>query len=623
MSFASPLWLLLLGLLPVIVILHAMAVRWRGTPVSSLVFWNAVMRERRASLRIRRLLSSLSLILELLAVAALAVALAGPRVTRSSLAAEGDVILVLDATASMQAREAGRTRFDLARARGLELVAGMRGGQRMAVIVAARAPRLAAAFTDDRAALRRALQAAAPTDEPGDMADSMSLALSLREARRGDQVVLLTDGAFDEIAGVDASLPWLHVIRVGTAGDNVGITGMAFRRTAGGDAEYELFLAVRSRADRAVSIPLTVSVEGTSVVARTLDLAPGERATLSIPWTGPTAGRVEARLRTGDALPVDDAAYAVFSPARRVQVLVVGLDTWFVQKALEALPGVTVRLAPVAPLVDDVVDDAVVYVDTEPPALEEGNVILFSSVPPNLPLRAAGILELPPVTGWDRSSPLLDSVPLGSVTIGQALALESGAGFEILASSQGAPLVLSWDRSGLKALVVAFDPRNTDLPLRPGFPVLLANALSWFFPSWLAVQADQSQAGSPRSLPTHGAAAVSVVRPDGSRISLDATGPSVDLYDTDKVGFYTVEAGGSSSRLAVSLGSEAETEIAPRFTAGQASDAAGTAAGPAGMPTSVWWAFAAAALVLLALEWAAWLRTAAGAAVTGRGGGRP
>ena len=47
MSFASPLWLLLLGLVPLIVILHAIAVRWRSTPVSSLVFWDEVLRERR------------------------------------------------------------------------------------------------------------------------------------------------------------------------------------------------------------------------------------------------------------------------------------------------------------------------------------------------------------------------------------------------------------------------------------------------------------------------------------------------------------------------------------------------------------------------------------------------
>ena len=36
MSFASPLWLLLLGLIPLIVILHALSVRWRNTPVMML-----------------------------------------------------------------------------------------------------------------------------------------------------------------------------------------------------------------------------------------------------------------------------------------------------------------------------------------------------------------------------------------------------------------------------------------------------------------------------------------------------------------------------------------------------------------------------------------------------------
>jgi hypothetical protein len=169
MSFASPLWLLLLGLLPLIVILHAIAVRWRRLPVSSLVFWDDILRVRRVNMRVRRLLRSLSLLLELLAVAALALALAGPRITRHGLAGAGDTVLVLDATASMQTREGARTRFEIARARAQDVLTGLRRGARMAFVLAERAPRLVVPFTEDRTVLRRAIDAAAVTDEPGDI----------------------------------------------------------------------------------------------------------------------------------------------------------------------------------------------------------------------------------------------------------------------------------------------------------------------------------------------------------------------------------------------------------------------------------------------------------------------
>jgi hypothetical protein len=622
MTLTSPAWLLLLGLVPLLVILHAVAVRWRSTPVGSLVFWDEVMRERRTSLRIRRLLRSLTLVLQILAVSALSVALAGPRaVVPQGLAAQGDVVLVLDATASMQTREGTRTRFDAARERGMAAAAGLRRGARMAVIVAARSPVLLQGFTEDRAALRRALLSAQATDGPGDVAESIRLALSLRDPSRGGQVVLETDGAFESLDGVDLTQPWIRVEQSGSAQGNAGITALSFRRTPGSAARYELFMAVRNAGTTAVTVPLTVSAGRTAVVSRSLRLDPGERRALSIPWTGPDSGRIEAAIRSEDALPVDDHAYAVLAPARPLRVLVVGDATYFLQKALESLPGVTVRaepgggnaVQPLSPGASAPDADVVVYGAADPPALEKGNAIIFAAVPPNLPVRVRGTLELPPVTAWDRSSPLLDSVPLSGVTIGQSLDLAPGPGFTVLASSRGSPLILSWERSGLKALLVAFDPRQSDLPLRPGFPVLLANALSWFFPSWLSVQADQAGAGTVRTLSSRGAPQVSVVTPDGRTVTLSAPGSSVDFLGTARTGFYRVDAGGIASEFAVSTVSDSETDIAPRFSAGQ-----GTQAGPAstaerGLGSLVWEILAAAALLLILLEWVAWLRVNPGA----------
>src|SRR5208283_2526559 len=296
-----------------IVILHSIAVRWRRTPVSSLVFWNEVLRERRTSVRIRRLLKNLSLILELLAVTLLAVALAGPRLPGRAYAAAGDTVLVLDSTASMETREGSRTRFELAKMRAMEVLAGLRRGARMALITAARSPRLAVPFTANRDLMRRAIQGASPTDEPGDLKDSMLVALTLRDARRGDQVILVTDGAFDSLGDLDTSVPWMRILTVGTARNNVGITGLSFRRTLSGEETYEMFLAVHNFGQAPVSVPLVVTADRAPVFSPTLRLSAGERRTLSVPWKGPTTGRVEARLQAEDDFPVDDRAYAVFA----------------------------------------------------------------------------------------------------------------------------------------------------------------------------------------------------------------------------------------------------------------------------------------------------------------------
>ena len=604
MSFTSPGWLLFLLFVPLVVVLHALTFRWRSISASSLVFWTEVIREHRAGLRIRRVLRSLVLLLQVLAMTALAFALGGPLIFGPRSSGSQDVILVLDATASMQAREGARTRWDLARDRGLALASGLRGGARMAVVLAEKSPRLLSPFVADKNALRRLIASARATDEPGDVASSMIFGMSLRDPRRGGRVVLETDGAFDELRGVDTSLPWVTVDTVGTRHDNVGITGMAFRQGSTTGAGYQLFLSVLNAGGTAAMVPLSIRAGGKDVVTRTLTVGAGERSTMTVPWPGPTSGRVTASLLTHDALPLDDTAYASFAPARKLQVLVVGSQPRFIQQAFASLPGVTVRIQD-APSDDSPQADVVVYAGVQPPLLSKGNFILFDSVPPNLPLRVNGVLRVPAITGWNRSDPLLDSVSLAGIAIGQALDLDPGPGFTVLAASGRSPLLLSWDHSGVRALMLAFDPRSSDFPLRPAFPILLANALSWFFPDWLEPQADEVQAGDPRLISTGGAGVVTVLKPDGRRVDLAANGPSVTFSDTDETGFYKVDAGGESSEFAVNLSSDSETDISQRFTVPSSRTEVGERAR---VPVPVWLVVAAAALALLLLEWLVWLR---------------
>ena len=575
--------------------------------MSSLVFWNEVLQQRRTSIRIRRMLRNLTLLLEVLAVALLAFSLAGPRLAARGFASRGDTILVLDRTASMQVREGPRTRYDLARNRALEVVAGMRRGGRMAIVSAGRMARLLVPFTADRDALRRAIQTSRATDEQGDIGDDMLFALSLRDARRGDQVVLVTDGAFDSLGAVDVGVPWMHVLQVGAPRENTGITALSFRRTLGAEDAYELFVALRHVGSGPVTVPLTVTAGGRVVVSQEVTVPAGGARTLSMPWKGPTAGRIEARIRGGDDFPLDDRAYAVFAPARTVRVLVVGSGTFFLRKALGSLPGVVLATEQPA--------DVVIFDGVASPPVEEGNYIFFDAVPPNLPIRAAGIIPSPPVTGWSRTDPLLASVELGGLSIGQALLLAPGPGFQTLSVSHDNPLMLSWDQRALKALFVAFDPARSDLPLRPGFPILLANALAWFFPDWLTVQAEQVPAGVPRAIAGSRSTPVTVVKPDGSRQVVAEAGAPAEFFDTDRVGWYRVEADGGATEFAVSLASASETDITPRFTGpvGSAGSPEGQSAGGTGVETVAWAAFALAALAVILLEWLVWLRARDGA----------
>ena len=85
------------------------------------------------------------------------------------------------------------------------------------------------------------------------------------------------------------------------------------------------------------------------------------------------------------------------------------------------------------------------------------------------------------------SHPLvLEDVPLPEpgpddlrVLVERALALGVPADAQVLASNADGQALILASASGPRWVEVAFALRDSNLPLQPGFPVLLSNALEW------------------------------------------------------------------------------------------------------------------------------------------------
>ncbi len=554
---SNPLALIALGFIPLIIILHSLNLKWKDVEVSSLVFWEQVMKEKQTAIRLRQILRSLMLLAQLLVAALLAVALSQPMLSRASLSGRGNVILVLDRTASMNTREGVRTRLDAAKARALEIVPALGRGSSMCVVSAGHTPRLMVPFTEDRQRLRKAIQAVQPTDEAGDMRESVLFALSLRDPRRDDRVVIVSDGAFDSLGDLDDGKPWISMIRVGESRANAAVTALALRAAAQG---YEMFVNVRNFSASPMSFPLTVSTDGKEIFREDVTLKAGEQRGYSMPWSPAAAGkggadgkarrRITAEIGARDDLLTDNKSYAVLAEARETSALIVGSGNFFLENALSTLPNVKVRTAePEAAVVPPLVQpgltgaapstgkqgsalrrvgaetilvaggpadlaqadaqgqapallagaDVVIFDGVEPPPLERGNFILIGAVPPNLPLKPVGVLVRPEVTAWNRASPLLKSITPQAVSIEQSLKVEARGATALMLSGQY-PLALSYEREGLKILFISFLLDGSDFPLRAAFPLLLANTLDWFSPGWLTFQAERTQAGEPKDL---------------------------------------------------------------------------------------------------------------------------
>src|SRR5436190_15431739 len=113
MSFASPMALLFLGLFVPVILLYLLKQRRRPVEVSTLLFWDKILRDEQTVTALTRLKKLLSLLLQLLFITLLT--LAASRLSFSGKLSGRRIVLLLDTSASMLVREGSQTRFELAR----------------------------------------------------------------------------------------------------------------------------------------------------------------------------------------------------------------------------------------------------------------------------------------------------------------------------------------------------------------------------------------------------------------------------------------------------------------------------------------------------------------------------
>ena len=544
MIFGVPAALWALAAIPVLVALYLLRVRRRERVVSSVLLWTRSAPSWTAFRPSRRIERSLLLLLQIVAAAGLALALAQPSLLGWA-AGGGDVVLVLDASMSMRARDVAPTRFERARAEARDVLARLAPGQHAALVLAASHPVVLVPPTDDRGLLRAALAAAEPWDVAGDVRDAVTLAAQLAPGQHR-RILVWTDAARAPVP----VLPGVTARVLGSASDNTGI--VAFRVLRGAQGASAL-LRVTNFGGRPVAAPLRVTRDGTPVYTTTLALHPGETRTAVFPVSG--AGILRAQLDVRDALPDDKAAETPLDSAALPSVLLVGPD----DPPLERL----LRVAPVAHAAATRETDPgawrgydVVILDrVQTGAVPPGRYLAIGTVPPNLPANPSGVIAAPNFATWDRQDPILRFVDFNGVQVRQALRLAPDSG-RVLAAGPS-PLLWAYDAGGVRAIVLAFALSDSDLPRHVAFPVLLANALGW-----LGGDAAALRAGQTFEVPAAGAGDAVLLRPDGQRVRVRARDGVFSLA-LPRAGIYRLETPDGERPFSVALGSERAGIIAP------------------------------------------------------------
>ncbi|MFN3649921.1 MAG: vWA domain-containing protein [Armatimonadota bacterium] len=604
----SLLWLLLL--VPVIVFFYLLKLKRKEMVISSVLLWDHLVKDVQANAPFQKLKKNLLLLLQLLIALFCIAALARPAYVAQSLSGS-NVVVILDGSASMQSRDAdGGTRFDAARRQAQRMVADMKGGDRMMVLLAGARTHRLTSLTSDQNELRAALDGAKPFDTTTNLRDAMLLAVSVAGQYQGSRVFILSDGAFPELESLDDRGADLQFVRFGSRTENVGLVAMDVRRSFKDDGRYQMYLAVRNYSPEPKTTNLEFYRNDALIDVRPLELPAAdpetgfsERAEL-FEDLQETTGILHARLDIKDDLPVDNEAYTQLSARREINVLLVTDGNLYLERALNVDPNVKVsRVAP-SGYTGQSGFDVVVFENAGPKEVGPGAHLYINCGGPTVPVEIKGKVKDASVLTWDRVHPVMRYVKLNQLNMPEALAVEKKPWGVVLAEHESGPAVAIGETRGQKSAFVGFPLLQTDFPLRVAFPIFFNNLVQWLATQPGRTEGMQLRAGdtAPVEVPEN-VAEVTVRDPDGNATRVKTDGRLAYVSATERSGIYTVEAPNFKREFAVNLLSRDESETKPRdqIRFGRRPVLAGT--GRVSTNREVWRWLLLAALVILAAEW--------------------
>jgi len=605
MPFASPLALLGLLFVPAVVAMYLLRLWRTETIVPSTLLWQRLAADVEANAPWQRLRRSLLFLLQLLLVVILALLAARPFVERPAGLAR-DIVLIVDTSASMSATDVAPDRLAAARSAALEALKDLPAGGKVSVIEAGRTARIVAAGTSDLGRVRQAIDSIRPSATRGDLADALALAQQLAVQSGDAEVLVATDAALAVPPSTRVDAP-IRVLRVGDpkGSMNQAIVALAVR-TAPSAVSRSVFISIANLDLEAATRRVEVWGDDHLIEARTVRIDAQSRADVIVDDVPGDVGVVDVRLVAADdatsgarpdLLATDDRAWAIVPPDRERNILIVGEGDPYLETALTYLPHS--RLFGLKPAdyparavrTDGTSWDLIIFEGTLPETLPSTPILAIAPPRTSGLGEVTGALKNPAIGSLGTDEPILRYVDLSTTHIASAQQLVLPAWARtVIPGPKGAPLLYSGIRAGLPAAVLAFVPRESDLPLQVGFPILIAN-LTGELLGGSSAPAATVKPGDPVALPIPpGATSLRVSRPDGTTVDLapgTAGGLSVTFTQTDQLGVYTATPVFPPAASASPSGPTASAPPSASPTAAASASGAAPAATPSGPPGGI------------------------------------
>ncbi|NWJ44874.1 MAG: BatA domain-containing protein [Chloroflexi bacterium] len=627
MGFLFPLGLVFLILAIPIILFYLLKLRREEMTVSSNILWRKVLQDRQANAPWQKLQKNWLMFLQLLLLLILAAVLSQP-FFESQATATGNIIVLLDSSATMQATDVSPNRFSKARQEVSNLIDQMGNSDKMTLVLMRSFPEVVATASSNKAELRNALDKAKVTNEAINAKGAITLAATNADRTPGTTVIVVSNGGFTRAEGLPPLRAKVRYIKIGESDNNQAITGLRLRESG---VAPQLFIGLSNYAEIPAKATLQVTVDGKVFNTREVDIGANDKFDLTLTDLPSTTKVVNATIKpisgTQDFLAVDNQAWTVRNAGDPQKVLLVTTGNSFLSTLLTRMTNY--KVSKIDPSEYEALKNKSDY-----------NIFIFDEFAPDqLPFGAGVWLIGPnnspflPVTGsskepvvgrLEQNDPILRYTDLSSIEIAEAKQFEMpGWAHIVAAAGDGTPLIIAGERQGQRIAALSFNLHNSNLALNISWPILMVNTLGWLQPQGAVDAVSEAAPGEPVSFVVGSSnEQISVTAPGNGAQILKVINNVASFTDTSQTGVYQVtrrldtvsatpSGGNTTTRprvvtesFVVNLFSDTVSNIKPLEDLGLQ----GTNSGVQNNATvkterEFWQPLALVALILLMLEW--------------------
>ncbi|TMC18654.1 MAG: VWA domain-containing protein [Chloroflexi bacterium] len=480
MNLLVPAALAFAVIIPIILLLYFMRPKRQERVIGSTLLWQQALQDLQASRPWQRLSITPLLLLQLLAAMIIVLILTRPALFSSS-PISGNTIIILQASASMQATDVAPSRFEAAKSTIADFIDQLGSGDRLSLITMALTPQVLIAKSSDKIQLNAALQHAQVTNQDADLEQTLSLALSLAEGHGQVQVLVIGDGHVMQ-ANQILTLPFpVRYLSIGTDTANAAILALAGRTLQN---THTAFAQVTNYSRQTQTMPVELYADGHLFGVQSITLTAGTNGSVQWGPLPPTTRFLHARLVTQDAFKLDDEAWSMVGGSIQGKVLLVTQGNIFLEKALVLQPNVSLYETVPAQYSATQPFDLTIFDGFVPRTLPAGNLFFINppagSYPFGISGKAIGVNHIA-ISKDDNN--LLENVNIDSIhTLYQSHQLAPAPWAQTVITTPMTPLLIAGENDNRRIATLGFDLHDTDLPLQPAFPILIRNLTNWFRP---------------------------------------------------------------------------------------------------------------------------------------------